>query len=123
LLAWGGLRRAEVAALDVGDFDPAFGRRRVCGKGGHEEAVALSDRACQIVAAYLAAHRPDAPSHAPMFVKGDLRSVQEHLRHRHIQTTTLYTRLSKPKMKRVVSLFDGNDKAGGSRPAPGGREF
>jgi hypothetical protein len=40
----------------------------------------------------------------------------------NIQTTTLYTRLSKPKMKRVVSLFDGNDKAGGSRPAPGGRE-
>jgi len=57
LLAWGGLRRAEVAALDVGDFDPAFGLRRVRGKGGHEEAVALPDRACQIVAAYLAAHR------------------------------------------------------------------
>lgn len=40
LLAWGGLRRAEVTALDVGDFDPAFGLRRVRGKGGHEEAVA-----------------------------------------------------------------------------------
>jgi integrase len=51
--------------------------------------------------------------------KGDLRSVQEHLRHKDIQTTTLYTRLSKPKMKRVVSLFD---KTSGSRPAPGGRE-
>jgi integrase len=54
--------------------------------------------------------------------KGDLRAVQEHLRHRDIQTTTLYTRLSKPKMKRVVGLFDGDDKTGGSRPLPGGRE-
>jgi site-specific recombinase XerD len=43
LLAWGGLRRAEVAALDVRDFDPAFGLRRVHGKGGHEDAVALPD--------------------------------------------------------------------------------
>ena len=172
MLAWGGLRRAEVAALDVGDFDPAFGLRRVRGKGGHEEAVALPDRACQILAAYLAAHRAGVQADTPMFVtkylsqggraregrmaegrvykliraigakvgleglhphafrhacgvellelaKGDLRSVQEHLRHRDIQTTTLYTRLSKPKMKRVVSLFD---KTSGSRPAPGGRE-
>ena len=173
LLAWGGLRRAEVAALDVGDFDPAFGLRRVRGKGGHEEAVALPDRACQLVAAYLAAHRAGVQVDAPMFVtrylsqggraregrmaegrvyklvralgkkfglaglhphafrhacgvellelaKGDLRAVQEHLRHRHIQTTTLYTRLSKTKMKRVVGLFDRDDKAGGSRPAPRG---
>ena len=42
-----------------------------------------------------------------------------HLRHRDIQTTRLYTRLSKPKMKRVVNLFD---EQRGSRPAPGGRE-
>ena len=49
--------------------------------------------------------------------KGDLRSVQEH--HRDIQTTTLYTRLSKPKMKRVVNLFDDQR---GSRPVPAGRE-
>jgi len=41
----GGLRRAKVAALDVGDFDPAFGLRRVRGKGVHEEAVARPDRA------------------------------------------------------------------------------
>ena len=134
--------------------------------------MALPDRACQIVAAYLAAHRAGVHADAPMFVtrylsqggrsregrmaegrvyklvraigakagleglhphafrhacgvellelaKGDLRSVQEHLRHRDIQTTTLYTRLSKPKMKRVVNLFDDQR---GSRPAPGGRE-
>jgi hypothetical protein len=47
-------------------------------------------------------------------------SRHEHLRHKDIQTTTLYTRLSKTKMKRVVGLFDGDDKAGGSRPAPRG---
>jgi site-specific recombinase XerC len=68
LLAWGGLRRAEVAALDVGDFDPAFGLGRVRGKGGHEEAVALPDRACQIIAAYLAANRAGVEADTPMFV-------------------------------------------------------
>ena len=36
LMAHGGLRRGEVAALDVGDVAPDFGLRRVMGKGGHE---------------------------------------------------------------------------------------
>src|SRR6059058_2309155 len=34
LMAYGGLRRGEVAALDVGDVAPDFGLRRVMGKGG-----------------------------------------------------------------------------------------
>jgi site-specific recombinase XerD len=172
LLAWGGLRRAEVAALNVGDFDPVFGLRQVHGKGGHDEAVALPERACQIMAAYLETHRAGVQADAPMFVtrylsqggraregrmaegrvyklvraigakaglqglhphafrhacgvqllelaNGDIRAVQEHLRHRDIQTTTIYTRLAKPKLKRVVNLFD---KTGDSRPESGGRE-
>ena len=41
LMAFGGLRRGEVAALDVGDVAHDFGLRRVMGKGGHEVPVAL----------------------------------------------------------------------------------
>ena len=41
LMAYGGLRRSEVAALDMGDVAPDFGLRRVMGKGGHEVPVAL----------------------------------------------------------------------------------
>src|SRR5260370_11933360 len=36
LMAYGGLRRGEVAALDVGDVPPDFGLRRVNGTGGHQ---------------------------------------------------------------------------------------
>jgi site-specific recombinase XerC len=68
LMAYGGLRRAEVVALDIGDFDPDFGLRRVKGKGGTEEAVALPGVARSIIAAYLAAGRKGARSDEPMFV-------------------------------------------------------
>ena len=37
----GGLRRSEVAALDVGDVAPQFGLCRVLGKGGHEASMPL----------------------------------------------------------------------------------
>jgi integrase/recombinase XerC len=37
---------------------------------------------------------------------GNLRAVQEHLRHADIQTTTLYTRLTQGDLKKVVSVFD-----------------
>jgi site-specific recombinase XerC len=33
LMAYGGLRRSEVVALNIGDVDPGFGLRRVHGKG------------------------------------------------------------------------------------------
>src|SRR5262245_14595913 len=41
LMAFGGLRRGEVVALDVGDVVFDFGLRRVMGKGGPEVPVAL----------------------------------------------------------------------------------
>ena len=37
---------------------------------------------------------------------GNLRAVQEHLRHADIQTTTLYTRLTQGDLEKVVSVFD-----------------
>jgi site-specific recombinase XerC len=42
---------------------------------------------------------------------GNLRAVQEHLRHADIQTTTIYTRLAPQDLQRVVNLFDQNGGA------------
>jgi site-specific recombinase XerD len=53
---------------------------------------------------------------------GNLRAVQEHLRHADIQTTTVYTRLTQSDLQKVISEFD--KKTGGansdSHPAPHG---
>jgi len=68
LMARGGLRRGEVAALDVGDVAPEFGLRRVIGKGGHEAPVALTPRTRVILRDYMAAERADVASTAPLFV-------------------------------------------------------
>jgi site-specific recombinase XerD len=68
LMAYGGLRRGEVAALDVGDVAPDFGLRRVMGKGGHEVPVALSPRARAILRDYMATEREGLPASAPLFV-------------------------------------------------------
>ena len=40
---------------------------------------------------------------------GNLRAVQEHLRHADIQTTTIYTRLAPQDLQKVVNLFDGKN--------------
>lgn len=159
LLAYGGLRRSEVVGLDVGDYLPEFGLRRVRGKGGHEAAVPLPEVARSILSEYRAKERSDAPADAPLFVvrfnikgggrreermrdhrvfklvkalgkqaglaklhphafrhscgvellrrtRGNLRAVQEHLRHADIQTTTLYTRLTQEELQKVVGVFD-----------------
>jgi len=68
LMAFGGLRRGEVAALDVGDVVLDFGLRRVMGKGGHEVPVALPTQARAILRGYMAAERAGASPTAPLFV-------------------------------------------------------
>ena len=52
--------------------------------------------------------------------KGNLRAVQEHLRHADIQTTTIYTRLTQSDLQKVISEFDKNNGDGNrdSRPSP-----
>ena len=147
LMCYGGLRRAEIVALNVGDVAPALGLRRVQGKGGIEAAVTLPAVAQRILAGHLARERADAVDTDPLFVSrfktkggqvivqrmkghrvwkiikaiglraavselhphafrhscgvellrrsgGNLRAVQEHLRHADIQTTIVYTRLT-----------------------------
>jgi integrase/recombinase XerC len=159
LMAYGGLRRSEVVALDVGDYAPDFGLRRVRGKGGREAAVPLPGVARVMVSEYLSRERAGAGSQEPMFVVryrtrggawqesrmadhrvwkiikavgqraglpelhphafrhasgvelhrrtgGNLRVVQEHLRHTDIQTTTVYTRVTQQELQHVLSVFD-----------------
>ena len=148
LMVYGGLRRAEVVRLNIGDYQPQFGLRRVLGKGGHETTVPLPKIARAIVSEYLAKKRPGAAASEPLFqvqykwyggiIKdlgkrvgvdtihpqafrhacgvellkrsgGNLRAVQEHLRHADIQTTTIYTRLAPQDLQQVVNLFDENN--------------
>jgi len=159
LMAYGGLRRSEVVALNIGDYTPDFGLRRVQGKGGREAAVPLPEVARAIVADYLSKERAGVASTEPMFVVryltrggsarerrmsgqrlwklikalgrrarlpelhphafrhgcgvelhrrtgGNLRLVQEHLRHADIQTTTVYTRVTQHELQQAVSVFD-----------------
>ncbi len=47
---------------------------------------------------------------------GNLRAVQEHLRHADIQTTTVYTRLTQSDLQKVISAFDTN--GGENRDSP-----
>jgi site-specific recombinase XerC len=51
-VAYGGLGRSEVVAVDIEDFDPGFGLRRVRGKGGQDAAVPLPKSARCIVSDY-----------------------------------------------------------------------
>jgi site-specific recombinase XerD len=46
---------------------------------------------------------------------GNLRAVQEHLRHADIQTTTIYTRLAPQDLQKVVNLFDEQKTGGEAR--------
>ena len=56
--------------------------------------------------------------------RGNLRAVQEHLRHSAIQTTTLYTRLTQDELQRVVSVFDrSGEQKKDSRPFTAGLEL
>jgi site-specific recombinase XerD len=167
LMVYGGLRRAEVVRLNIGDYQSQFGLRRVLGKGGHETTVPLPEVARAIVNEYLAKERPSAAASEPLFqvqykwyggekkvrrmsgqrvwkiIKdlgkrvsvdtihphafrhacgvellkrsgGNLRAVQEHLRHADMQTTTIYTRLAPQDLQKVVNLFDEKN-GGGAR--------
>jgi site-specific recombinase XerD len=175
LLCYGGLRRSEIVALDVGDVAPGLGLRRVRGKGGAEAAVLLPEVAQKILADYIATERAMAGATGPLFISrfktkggqvvegrmtdhrvwkiikaigarmgvpelhphafrhacgvellrrsgGNLRAVQEHLRHADIQTTTVYTRLTQSDLRKVISEFDKNngDEKRDSRPSPQG---
>lgn len=60
LLAGGGLRRAELVALDLGDFDATTGALRVRGKGNKERVAYAKNGSRRALDAWLA-HRGGAP--------------------------------------------------------------
>ena len=67
-MVYGGLRRSEIVRLNVGDYQPQFGLRRVLGKGGNESTVPLPEVARAIVSQYLATERPGAAASEPLFL-------------------------------------------------------
>ena len=52
---------------------------------------------------------------------GNLRVVQEHLRHRDVQTTTVYTKITQEDLQQQLRVFDNEGESKkDSRPSPGG---
>jgi hypothetical protein len=49
---------------------------------------------------------------------GNLRVVQEHLRHQDIGTTVTYTPLAQHELQKPVSVFDTEHGNNGTQPAP-----
>jgi site-specific recombinase XerD len=67
LLAYGGLRRGEMMAADVGDYSPAAPSLMVHGKGNKDRVVPLHPTAQAALDAYLATRRGLTLEH-PLFV-------------------------------------------------------
>jgi len=65
VLYGGGLRRAEVVALDLEDVDLTAGSLKVAGKGGKERLAYLSRSASQLLSAWLDVRGRE---HGPLFV-------------------------------------------------------
>ncbi len=76
LLAENALRRAEVTALDAGDFSPAEKRLRILGKGKGTQKVpvTLSPKTVQAISAYLHAAGHGEDDAGPLFRNLDRRS-------------------------------------------------
>ncbi len=74
LLAYGGLRRGEVAGLRIGDFSRSAATLHVRGKGNKDRIVVLPRVACQALSTYVAT-RGAAPAEAPLFVTVNGRPI------------------------------------------------
>lgn len=146
LLYSSGLRRSEIAGLNIGDVDFYSGMVRVFGKGRKERLVPAGDRALQCIKDYLATRPLPHGAGEPLFLNChntrmsgngialvlqkmarrarfvrrvnphslrhsfathlldngcDLKSVQEMLGHKNLQTTEIYTHVSLEKLKEV----------------------
>jgi integrase len=81
-----GLRRAEIAALTVGDLhqNRGYDSLRIVRKGGRRDALAIHPKTVQRVKAYLDAAGHAADLDGPLFRPlSDNRKMQEARRHMH----------------------------------------
>ena len=146
LLYSSGLRRSEIAGLNIGDIDFYSGMVRVFGKGRKERIVPVGDRALQCIKDYLMTRPFPHGAGEPLFLNChntrlsgngialilermagrarfarrvnphairhsfathlldngcDLKSVQEMLGHKNLQTTEIYTHVSLDRLKSV----------------------
>ena len=51
---------------------------------------------------------------------GNLRAVQEHLRHKDVQTTTVYTKVTQQDLQQQLRVFDNGGENKDSHPSPQG---
>lgn len=128
LLAFAGLRRAEVIAASTGDYSRESRSLRVRGKGSKDRVVPLHAVAIGALETYLAArgplgagHRLGIRLHPHLFRhtfatelldrRADLRVIQTLLGHESLETTEVYTHVSPGRRREAIDLL--GDTAGG----------
>lgn len=103
LLYAAGLRRAELVALDLGDYAPATGELRIMGKGHKERLAWLNNGAAQALADWLSIRGGDP---GPLFVAinkgGKLASAR-------MTAQAIYNLLNKRAEGAAVKAFSPHD--------------
>ncbi|MHB1318184.1 MAG: tyrosine-type recombinase/integrase [Anaerolineae bacterium] len=99
----GGLRREEVPALDLADYDPASGDLRVSGKGNKQRLVYVNNGTEDALADWLAV-RGDEPG--PPFLPVTRGG---HLQRRHMNPQTIYDLLARRAEQAGVRSFSPHD--------------
>jgi site-specific recombinase XerD len=99
----GGFRRAELVALDLGDYDGEAGRLPVIGKGNKERAVFIGNGARDALHAWL---RVRGPEPGPLLLPVDRHG---RMRPRRLTEQTVYDRLRHLAERAGVAAFSPHD--------------
>ena len=99
----GGFRRAELVALDLGDYDRDSGRLRVIGKGNKERVVFVANGARDALHAWLRV-RGTAPG--PLLLPVDRHG---NVQVRRLSEQTIYDRLAHLAERAGVKAFSPHD--------------
>lgn len=99
----GGLRRAELVALDLSDYDRDSGRLRVLGKGDRERAVFVGNGARDALHAWL---RVRGPAAGPLLLPVDRHG---RIGTRRLTEQTIYDRLRHLAARAGVATFSPHD--------------
>jgi len=99
----GGLRREEVPALDLADYDPTSGELRVSGKGDKQRLVYVNNGTGDALADWLTVRGSEAgPLFLPVARGG-------HLQHRRMNPQTIYDLLARRAEQAGVRAFSPHD--------------